>query len=295
MTAREEGFLLLTGQLGNPDRRVLSAAQLRTLARRVKGMAVAEPYRDLTESDLTALGYHRDAARWILSLLDERELLEYYCIRGRKAGCFPLTRLTVGYPHRVRVRLGDDSPGCLWYKGDPAILKMPAIALAGRRELSQTNRAFAREVGRQAARQGYALVSGNARGADKEAQQACLDAGGCVIAVAADSLMGHSVRENVLYLSEDGFDQPFSAQRALSRNRVIHAMGEKTFIAQCGYQIGGTWDGTVKNLRCGWSPVYCFRDGSPAQILLEQMGAFAVETEELGDFSGLQEPVAGLI
>lgn len=295
MTAREDGFLLLTSQLGNPDRKVLSVAQLRELARRVQTMTVAEPNRNLVETDLLALGYDRTMARRILMLLEEGELLEYYCIQGKKAGCFPLTRATAGYPAALRTKLGEDRPGCLWYKGDPAILNMPAIALAGSRELAERNRAFAGEVGRQAARQGFVLVSGNARGADQEAQQACLKAGGCVIAVVADALAGHSAKENVLYLSEEGFDQPFSAQRALSRNRVIHALGEKTFIAQCGYQTGGTWDGTMKNLRFGWSPVYCFRDGSPAQMLLEQTGAQSVGIGELRDFSALAEPIASLI
>lgn len=295
MNGREEGFLLLTSQLGNPDRKVLTTAQLRVLAQRSRQMDVRDPDRELVETDLTALGYSREDAWRVLALLAERELLEYYLLRGHKAGCVPLTRVTAAYPRPIREKLGLDSPGCLWAKGDLSILSRPAVALVGSRNLSPENEKFAREVGKQAALQGYVLVSGNARGADKTAQEACLSAGGQVISIVADSLTGHRERENVLYLSEDGFDLPFSAQRAISRNRCVHAMGRVTFVAQCGYQIGGTWDGSVKNLRFGWSPVVCFRDGSPAMELLLQMGAEGIDTTQLTDFSTLPKPAAGFL
>ena len=295
MTGREEGFLLLTSQLGNPDRKVLTSAQMRTLAQRVREMDRKEPDRDLTEADLIPLGYGPDMAKRIVALLDEKELLEYYLLQGRKGGCLPLTRVTAAYPEPIRQKLGLDSPGCLWAKGDLSILQRPAVTLVGSRDLAGDNMRFAREVGYQAARQGYVLVSGNARGADKTAQEAALEAGGQVISIVADALSGHRQRENILYLSEDGFDQPFSAQRAISRNRCVHCMGEITFVAQCGYQMGGTWDGTVKNLRFGWSPVYCFRDGSPAAELLMQMGAEGIDFSQLTDFNALPCTAAGFL
>ena len=281
------GFLLLSSQLGNPDRKVLTTAQLRVLGQRVRQLQVDDPNRDLTQRDLQALGYGEDMARRILALLDETELLEHYCMRSIKADCTYLSRICAAYPEALRQKLGDDSPGVLWAKGDLSLLSLPKVALVGSRELLPENRDFAREVGRQAALQGYVLVSGNARGADKAAQDACLAAGGQVISVVADKLESHSIRPNVLYLSEDGFDCDFSAQRAISRNRVIHALGGKTFVAQCGYQAGGTWDGSVKNLRFGWSTVYCFEDGSPAQSLLLEMGANTVTMEELSNISDL--------
>ena len=125
------------------------------------------------------------------------------------------------------------------------------------------------------------LVSGNARGADRAAQNSCLEQGGKVISIVADELWKQPKRENMLYISEDGFEEAFSAQRALSRNRVIHALGLKTFVAQSGLKTGGTWDGTVKNLRMNWSPVFCFDDGSEAMELLFQMGAGSVTMEAL--------------
>ena len=290
MNPRERGFLLLTSRLGNPDRRVLTAQQLRVLTGRVQGKTLPDEDRDLTGADLVDLGYSRDQAGRIVALLEEETLLDRYLHRGKAAGCVPISRLSPDYPAILRKRLGPEAPGCLWARGDVSILNTPAIALVGSRDLDERNRAFAQAVGLQAARQGLTLVSGNARGADRAAQESCLAAGGKVISVVADELDRQPLRENLLYVSEEGFDEAFSPQRALSRNRTIHALGRMVFVAQATCEKGGTWDGTVKNLRFGWSPVACFDDGSEAMVRLTQMGAFPVGPEVLEDLAALAQP-----
>lgn len=294
MTDRERGFLLLCSRLGDPERTVLTTAQLRGLNLRWENMDAPEEDRELCERDLTALGYGREQAGQILNLLKGEAQLDAYLRQGRKAGCVPLTRVSPGYPLLLRQRLGLDSPGCLWCKGDLSILDTPAISLVGSRELGEKNRGFAAEVGYEAAMQGLTLVSGNARGADRTAQEACLAAGGRVISIVADELYKQPVQRNLLYLSEEDFGEPFSAQRALSRNRCIHALGRMVFVAQASLGRGGTWDGTVKNLRFGWSPVACFRDGSESAQRLSQMGAYLVGMEDLGALSAFTEPEPSL-
>ncbi len=295
MNGKEMGFLLLTSPLGDPDRPVLTPAQLRNLGKMARNLDREVPDRDLTVKDLTGLGYTLEMAERIYTLLQAQEILEYYCRKAIGENCWPLSQVSPLYPRTVFEKLGVEGPGSLWCKGDLSILNHRAVSLVGSRDLEEDNRRFAEEVGRQVAILGYVLVSGNARGADKAAQSACLEAGGKVISVVADSLLDKHQRENVLYISEDGFDLPFTTQRALSRNRVIHALGEKTFVAQCGYQVGGTWSGTVKNLRHRWSPVYCFRDGSPAQKSLCDMGAEAVDMDSLGDFTQLTEDMESFL
>ena len=287
MTGAERGFLLLASLLGDPDRKPLTAAQLRQLARRVRQMERPDSDRDLTAQDLILLGYGSEMAQKIVALLEENDLLEHYVNRGRRVDCIPITRVSREYPAELKTKLGDDAPACLWAKGDVALLRQKKIALVGSRDLRGENRRFAQEVGRQAALQGYVLVSGNARGADRAAQDSALRHGGCVISVVADDLSRIPERQGVLYLSEEGYDQPFSAQRAISRNPVIHALGEKTFVAQSNVGHGGTWDGTLKNLRGYFSAVYCFRDDSPAQSQFVQMGAVAVTTRGLENLEAL--------
>lgn len=284
MSLKEYSFLLLTGKLGDPSRMPLTTAQLRTLAQRIPLLQSSSDDSQLIIAHLASIGIGEPLAGRILRLLEDTPQLEAYLARAKKAGCIPVTRTNEDYPLILRKRLGLDAPGCLWLKGDPQILKKPAVALVGSRELRNANRDFAREVGMQAAKQGYVLVSGNARGADISAQNACLEAGGQVICVVADALCEHTERKNILFLSEEDYDEPFSALRALRRNRVIHCLGEITFAAQCTLEKGGTWDGSVRNLKNLWSPLYCFDDGSQAMQELECMGASLIDLPELSDF-----------
>lgn len=287
MKLTAQGFLLLTSHLGNPDRHPLTPPQLRLLTQRMVNMPAPEKDEVLEARHLIALGLDWALSERIIALLSETELLDWYLRKARRADCVPVVRSDPRYPARLRRRLGPESPGCLWAKGDLSLLNQPAVALVGSRDLLPENQDFAAQVGIQAARQGFTLVSGNARGADMVGQTSCLSAGGTVISVLADSLSDKQKQPGILYLSEEDFDASFSAQRALHRNHLIHALGLATIAAQCTFHKGGTWSGSVRNLQHGFSPLCCFRDESPASVELEQMGARLIGFDELTDLSEL--------
>lgn len=287
MTARERGFLLLSCCLGDPDRKVLSPAQLRNLTHCVRYLERPAKDRKLRPSDLTAIGCNALLANRTCELLAQEDLLCWYLRDGKREGCVPITRISEDYPDSLRLVLGTEAPGSLWAKGDLSLLKMPKISLVGSRELNDANLQFAQEAGRQAAIQGYALVSGNARGADRAAQEACLSAGGYVISIVADELRNRTENAHILYLSEEGFDLPFSTKRALQRNRLIHSMGSVVLVAQSRKGLGGTWSGTVHNLQKNLRPVCCFQDGSDAMTELAQLGAELIAMEQLEDLASL--------
>lgn len=280
---------MLTSHLGDPESKPLTVAQFRRLTVFARNMERPSDKRDLTAEDIMSLGYDRPWAERIMHLLSRQEQLEYYVNQAAKYQCYPITRISSHYPEALRNRLGNDAPGCLWAKGDASLLNCPGVSVVGSRDLREENLSFAAEVGRQAAKQGYILISGNARGADRVAQDSCLENGGKVISIVADSLKKCKAHPNVLYLSEDGFDVSFSAIRALSRNRLIHSMGLVTLVCQCTLEKGGTWSGTTQNLQHHLSPVYCFQDGSAGVEALLQMGAAGVSTKHLEDFSSLPQ------
>ena len=76
---------------------------------------------------------------------------------------------------------------------------------------------------------------------------------------------------------------------------MIHTMGRATLVCQCTLGTGGTWSGTTRNLREGWSPVLCFNDGSPASRELEQLGARLVAYSELANLPDLLEIPMGFL
>ena len=295
MTGPEQGFLLLTSTLGDPDRRPLTIAQFRNLAKRVVEAEWEAAVRELDVSDLEKLGYEKVMSQRIYGLLSGGNRLREYLRRAEACDCFPVTRLNPCYPLPVRKRLGLDSPGVLWAKGDVTLLNCPAVAAIGSRQLEGENRKFAETLGREIAKQGYVLVSGNARGADKIAQDAALEAGGQVISVVADSLQKQPLVRNVLYLSLDEFDASFSAQRALRRNHVIHSLGCLTIAAQCSFGKGGTWDGILANLKYGWTPVCIFEDGSDAAADLKNRGVHAICMQELDNLALLASHPTSLL
>lgn len=287
MTQGELGFILLASHLGCPTRDVLSVPQLRSVAELMADVRVKDPDKELEVSDLINLGFDFLLAENVAELLETPEKAEAYIARGAELDCIPLTWVSPEYPDILRGKLGTDAPGVLWAKGDLTLLNTSAVALVGSRDLQSVGASFALQVGKQAAKQGYTLISGNARGADRFAQEAALENGGSVISVVADGLMDKPLRNHVLYLSQEDYDACFSPYRALGRNRVIHALAQGVFVAQCGLYKGGTWSGTYQNLRRGWTKVYANQDGSQASQALKALGAELVTSAELRNIAKL--------
>lgn len=289
MNRKEEGLLMLCCPLGDERAHPLSAAQYRRLAQLISARAPEYGLRDLTESDLRRIGCAPADAERIVSLLDRQQLLEHYLTAAQRRGISVITRLSPGYPQALRKKLGADAPAALFYCGELSLFSLRAIALVGSRALREPGRVFAQRVGALSAKDGFVLVSGGAAGADSCAQNACLQAGGSVICYTAESLperMRHRP-DGMLLVSEGSWELPFSSQRALSRNRLIHAQAELSFVAQTDFEKGGTWRGTCSNLTHGWSPVFVCDDGSAGANGLAERGATPLKAEHLTAFGAL--------
>ncbi len=257
----------------------LSLAQARELSRRARAAGIGEedPFRDVTVKDVRRLGYSEYEAGHIVLLLGRERQLDGYLLAAEKAGVTVITRLDNRFPRKLREQLGARCPAALFCRGDLRLLQRPCISVVGSRHLAQPGAQFAAQAGCLAAKEGFTLCSGDAMGADRTAQEACLRGGGSVLIFPATELVYCPVRENVLYAAEGGFELGFSAQRALGRNRFIHAMGEKTLVAQTGFGKGGTWSGSLDNLQHEYSPLFVFDDGSEGARALCARGATPVQ------------------
>ena len=191
----------------------------------------------------------------------------------------------------------------LYCAGDLSLFQTECAALVGSRRLRQPGRRFAEALGKAAAQQNLTYVSGGAAGADTVGLDSAMAAGGQAIVFVADSLKARMAQMarilqtgRLLLVSEYGFDQEFSAQRAYSRNRLIHAMGQKVFVAQSDYGKGGTWNGVIENLKNGWSPVYMcdLEPEDPGTRGLLERGCHAAPLAELADLRALQRGQIGL-
>ena len=218
---------------------------------------------DVTERELLRLGLEPDTAQRVLVRLEQEPALKRQLRALGDRGIVPVTRISAEYPEKIRQTLGGRGSMLLYCAGNLALFQKECISLVGSRKLRPKGAAFARALGVATAREGLVYVSGGAAGADTAGFLGAMEQGGSAILFVADSLlvrMRQMKREldsgRLLLVSEYGFDLGFSAGRAYSRNRLIHAMGEKTFVAQADYGSGGTWNGTAENLKSGWSPVF---------------------------------------
>ena len=286
MTGPEAGFALLCCGLGT-QRKPLTTLQFRTLSRRVYISQREEVGGQVEFGTLKRLNYSDAMAQRIVDLLAEEELLRRYEDRAMANDIVLKTRISVNYPVRLLQVLGQTAPPMLCMKGELGLLNTPCVSLVGNRDLDVDGVAFAKAAGAACAKQGFTLVSGGARGADRVAQDACLKEGGSVICLVADGLLDKRPNGNVLYISESDFDRPFSPERALSRNRLIHSMGSRVLVARASRKRGGTWKGVCENLKNDYSPVFLRDDGSEAAKALLEKGANPVTVGELGDLENL--------
>lgn len=272
MNAADKGILMLTCRLGDPDAVTLSARQFHGLQRRLNRCLDFPREGELSAAHLCRIGLPTDTAQRIIDLLSRERQLDGYLEAAERLGIVPVTRLCPLYPRVLEQKLGNTAPPVLFFKGDLSLLEGPWVSLVGSRNLERKGKVFAERIGSLACTEGYVLVSGGASGADSIGQTACHERGGSVLVFTPERLCDQVPSERMLFCSEDGFELDFSSARALNRNRLIHAIGEKTFVAQCAFQRGGTWHGSVENLKNGYSPLYLMRDGSEGAKELIRLG-----------------------
>jgi predicted Rossmann fold nucleotide-binding protein DprA/Smf involved in DNA uptake len=188
-----------------------------------------------------------------------------------RLGIWVLTTASDQYSSLLRERLGDSSPPVLFGLGERSLLDRDGLAVVGSRDADPESLEFARELGRQAARQGWALVSGAARGIDTEAMRGAFEAGGAVVGVAPEgverylrdvSLRAAFMDGGATCLSPYRPDAPFSVGAAMGRNRLIYCLARAAIVVNSAAGSGGTWAGALEAIGKGWVPIHV-RDADP--------------------------------
>ena len=266
-------ILMLCSQLGlssDGDASVtpLTLKEWNALAHRIHDSDLEDPRRllGLSAAEMVGrLGLAQSEAERIAGLLARGGTTALELERLAASGIWCVTLADESYPPRVRQALKRQAPAVMFGAGDLAILQGPAIAVVGSRNLDEQGEEFARRVGLASTRIGAALVSGGARGTDRIAMQAALDAGGCAVGILADSLARtirqQDVREFVaggrlLLLTPYRPDSGFTVGGAMGRNKIIYAAADYAVVVASDYQKGGTWAGAEEALKANRRPVF---------------------------------------
>jgi len=213
-------------------------------------------------------------------------------------GIWAVTRADDGYPRKLKTSLRHQAPTVLFGAGELQRLRCSGVAVVGSRDIDEKGAAFAREVGRKAAKVKVPVVSGGARGADRLAMEGALEAGGVTFGVLADSLERTVRQPDLRQLLLDGQlvlltpyapAAGFSVGAAMGRNKVIYGLADFAVVASSDFKTGGTWAGAVEALKAGWCPVFA-RDGADVPTgnrELIKLGAAALPEQELPSFPDL--------
>ncbi len=146
----------------------------------------------------------------------------------------------------------ETAPPILTYRGDPALLALPAIAVVGARNASAGAVKLAREFSMALAEAGHVVVSGLARGIDGAAHQGALAATGQgsaktigVIASGIDiaypsehAALQERIASEALLLAEQPPGVEPLARHFPSRNRIIAGLAAGTLVVEAAPKSG---------------------------------------------------------
>lgn len=152
------------------------------------------------------------------------------------------------------------SPPILYIKGNKNLLKENSLAIVGSRDATEKSLVFTDNIAKMASEQFKVVVSGFAKGVDKQALDSAIKHIGQSIIVLPQGILTYSagikkyykqiVDGNVLVLSTFHPKSIWSVGLAMARNPIIYGLAKEIFVAQSSNK-GGTWEGVKSGLKMG--------------------------------------------
>ena len=156
----------------------------------------------------------------------------------------------------------------LYAVGNLALLERKAVGICGSRDASPDALKYAHEFGCESVKRGLVVVSGYAKGVDRQAHKGALEAGGSTIAILAEGITGFRVvqelrslidlEKNFLALSMFAPDARWQSWRAMGRNKLIVGLSCGLLVVEAR-ERGGTINAAMECARQGkplWAVAY---------------------------------------
>lgn len=149
------------------------------------------------------------------------------------------------------------SPATLYVRGNPDLLALPAIGICGSRSASDSALRYAAQFGAEAARAGFVVVSGHAKGIDRAAHRGAMEVGGATIAVTPEGLghfrLARELRDlvdekNFAAVSQFRPRESWAVYRAMQRNRYLVGLSRALVVIEA-HEKGGTLEAGLECLR----------------------------------------------
>lgn len=192
------------------------------------------------------------------------------------------------YPKLLKENLKFNAPTVIYTKGNKSLLQEPSIAIVGSRSADVMSLSFTDNIAKSATKNNKVVVSGFAKGVDRQALDSAVGTNGKSIIVLPQGIMTfgsgfkqyfkHIVQGRVLVMSSFAPKAPWSVEFAMARNPIIYGIASEIFVAQ-SEEKGGTWSGVIDGLRKKRLIYvrYPEKNEKNANLLLIQNGASAVD------------------
>lgn len=192
------------------------------------------------------------------------------------------------YSPTLKANLKYNAPLILYVKGNKQILQEQSIAIVGSRNANEKSLQFTDNVAKKASSEYKVVVSGFAKGVDKQALDSAILYKGQSIIVLPQGITTFAsgmkkyykqiIEGDVLVLSTFHPKSPWSVELAMARNSIIYGLASEIYAAQSDDK-GGTWSGVCEGLKKGRRIYVRIPENGEkcANLTLINMGAEAVD------------------
>jgi predicted Rossmann fold nucleotide-binding protein DprA/Smf involved in DNA uptake len=242
-------------------------------------------------------------------LLNEQQVSELQTCRSSVAnyafwaeniqnnGIEVISVISQAYSKTLKSNIKKSAPIVLYIKGNKRILQENSVAIVGSRDASQSALDFTDNIAKRAGKEWKVVVSGFAKGVDKQALDSSIACRGQSIIVLPQGILTFEsgfktyykqiIDGDVLVLSTFHPKAPWGKDLAMARNPIIYGLAKEIYVAEAkpsrnrqGKETkGDTWAGVVDGLKKGRT-VYVRQPENSEEndnLLLIQKGAVAVD------------------
>jgi predicted Rossmann fold nucleotide-binding protein DprA/Smf involved in DNA uptake len=295
LTPDTQAVLLLCGELGQRGGNSLKPLGLRqynSLATWLKteGLRPGDLLKPEGRTKLTGFQTTEVNPDRVWPLLERGTALALIVERWERSGLWVISRSDGCYPERLKRYLGQAAPPLLYGVGSKSLLNRGGLAVVGSRDRSEEDGEFARRVGEHCAQEGIAVISGAAKGIDRDAMVGSLELGGWALGVLAEGLAKTAtsgqyrsglVSDHLTLVSPFDPDSRWFPYTAMERNKLLYGLSDASLVVACSADSGGTWAGATEALQHGRVKVFVKSAGvlGPGNSKLLGMGGIPFPAE----------------
>jgi predicted Rossmann fold nucleotide-binding protein DprA/Smf involved in DNA uptake len=251
----------------------------------------------------------------ITDLLQVKSSLASYAFLAEKlqnSGIEVIPVISPEYSNILKENLKKSAPTVLYTKGNKKIMSEQSVAIVGSRDASDIALKFTDNITRIVSKECKVVVSGFAKGVDKQALDSSIACKGQSIIVLPQGIMTFEsgfktyyrqiIDGDVLVLSTFHPQAGWGKELAMARNTIIYGLARDIYVAESkpsrnrqGKETkGGTWAGVIDGLKKGRTIYVRNPDVSEKNdnLLLIQKGAVAVDSNgNIIDNHGIKEEI----